>query len=228
MKIGILECGDVPAELRPQFGPYGDMVRRMLGRDARVFDVQNGALPDAPEACDAYVLTGSPAGVYDGHPWIDGLVGFLRQARGRARLVGICFGHQAMAVAFGGKAELSTSGWGVGLHRYEVRHRAPWMDDAAHLDVPASHQDQVTALPPGARVTAASAFTPFAGLDYGDAISFQFHPEFTPAFCTALIEARRHRYGALAGPAVESHARPNDCARVGGWIGRFLDGQAAG
>jgi GMP synthase-like glutamine amidotransferase len=72
-------------------------------------------------------------------------------------------------------------------------------------------------------VIATSKFTPYAGLDYGGAISFQFHPEFSPAFATALIEANRDRYGALATSAIQSHFEPDDCARVGRWIDRFLD-----
>ena len=229
MTIGILQCGAVPRSLAPVHGSYGAMMRGILGpdRETRVYDVTAGALPDDPARCSAYVITGSPAGVYDKLPWIADLLGFLQGARGRARLVGICFGHQAMAQAFGGAVIKSPKGWGVGLHRYDVAHRAAWMDDADHVDVPASHQDQVTALPPGARVTLASAFTPFAGLDYGDAISFQFHPEFSPGFAAALIEAEPERYGALARAAIASHTRPDDCARVGGWIGRFLDAAAA-
>ncbi len=225
MTVGILQCGAPPDALALQHGTYGAMVQRLLGpgRDTVIFDVTAGALPPSATACDAYVLTGSPAGVYDDLPWIAPLLGFLRDARGRAKLVGICFGHQAMAQAFGGSVVKSPKGWGIGLQRYGVTHQVPWTDGAAHVDVPASHQDQVVACPPGARVTAASAFTPYAGLDYGDAISFQFHPEFTPAFGTALIEARRDRYGPLAGPAVASYGQPNDCARVGGWISRFLD-----
>lgn len=228
MTIGILECGAPPVELRPQFGSYGAMVQRLLGpgRDAVTFDVPGGVLPATSAQCDAYVLTGSPAGVYDDLPWIAGLIRFLRQARGEAKLVGICFGHQAMAEAFGGAVTKSPKGWGVGLHRYDVAHVAPWMDDATHVDAPASHQDQVVTRPPDARVIAANAFTPYAGLDYGNAISFQFHPEFTSAFATALIEARRDRYGALAGPAVASYREPDDCDRVGCWISRFLDGEA--
>ena len=230
MTIGILQCGAPPESLRPLFGSYGSMVRRLLGpgRDTALYDVTGGALPASPAACDAYVLTGLPAGVYDDLPWIAGLIGFLREAKGRAKLVGFCFGHQAMAEAFGGRVVKSPKGWGVGLHRYGVRCRAPWMDDAPHVDAswvdaPASHQDQVVACPPGARVTLSSAFTPYAGLEYGDAISFQFHPEFDAAFCTALIEAKRDRYGPLADPAIASHAQPDDCARVGRWIGQFLD-----
>ena len=129
-----------------------------------------------------------------------------------------------MAEAFGGAVVKSPKGWGVGLHRYEVQHRADWMDGAAFVDVPASHQDQVVDCPAVARVIASSAFTPYAGLDYGDAISFQFHPEFEAEFAVALIEARRDRFGAAADPAIASLSQPNDRARVARWIGRFLDG----
>ncbi len=225
MRVGILQCGDPPDALRPEHGSYGAMMQRLLGpeRDTRIYDVTRGELPAGVTACEAYLLTGSPAGVYEDLPWIAGLTGFLQQARGRAKLVGICFGHQAMAQAFAGSVVKWPKGWSIGLHRYGVQHLAVWMDDVAHVDVPASHQDQVVACPPGARVVAASAFTPYAGLDYGDAISFQFHPEFGAAFGTALIEARRDRYGALADPAIASYTQPDDCARVGQWIGRFLD-----
>lgn len=228
MTVGILQCGFPPGTLAEQHGTYGEMVRRLLGlgQDTATFDVTRAALPGSATTCNAYVLTGSPAGVYEDLPWIPPLLGFLRQARGRAKLVGICFGHQAMAQAFGGEVVKSPNGWGVGLHRYGVRHQAPWMADgnaAAHVDVPASHQDQVVRLPPGARVTTSSTFAPFAGLDYGDAISFQFHPEFTPEFGVALVEERRAKYGPLAASAIASYGQPNDCARVGRWIERFLD-----
>ena len=225
MSVGILACGVPPAGLEGAHGSYASMTARLIGPAHRttVYDAMAGILPE-PQAHAAYILTGSPAGVYDTLPWIDPLLAFLRAARGRAKIVGICFGHQAMAQAWGGQVVKSGQGWGIGLHRYEVRHRAPWMDLAATIAAPASHQDQVVAAPPGAHVTLASAFTPYAGLEYGDAISFQFHPEFTPAFSTALIESREDDYGALTEPALRSLQAPDDCARVGHWIGRFISG----
>ena len=224
MTIGILLCGDIPAALEAEFGPYSGMIRRLLGsRSATVFDVQSGELPRSISACEAYVITGSNAGVYDRLPWINDLMAFLRNARGGSKLIGICFGHQAMAQAFGGSVIKSSKGWGIGLHRYELHAGPYWMGDDAAVAVPASHQDQVVASPSDARVIASSEFTPYAALDYGDAISFQFHPEFSPAFATALIEVDRDRYGALAASAIQSHLQPDDCARVGRWIDRFLD-----
>lgn len=225
MKIGILQCGEIPEDLAAAHGPYGEMMRRLLppGCDALVHDVTTGRMPASPTDCEAWMLTGSAAGVYDELPWIAPLKDFLREARGRSKLVGICFGHQIMAEAFGGRVVKSPKGWGIGLHRYEVPEPSAWMKDAAPIRVPASHQDQVVEAPPGARVTIASDFTPLAGLDYGDAISFQCHPEFTPGFCVALLQSRRSIYGDVTDPAVESLAGPHDCARVAQWIGCFLD-----
>jgi GMP synthase-like glutamine amidotransferase len=158
----------------------------------------------------------------DDLPWIDPLLSFLRGARGRARLVGLCFGHQAMAAAFGGRVEKSERGWGLGLHGYDVVARAPWMDETTSIRAPAFHQDQVVVAPAGAQVTLASAFTPLAGLDYGDAVSFQFHPEFTVPYAVALTAALRPKLGELTVPALATYAAPDDVARVQGWIRRFL------
>jgi GMP synthase-like glutamine amidotransferase len=112
MTIGILLCGDFPATLQTEFGSYSSMIRTLLGsRLTTVFDVRERQLPRSISACEAYVITGSSAGVYDDLPWITDLMGFLRSARGRSKLIGICFGHQAMAQAFRGSAIKSPNGW---------------------------------------------------------------------------------------------------------------------
>ena len=228
MRIGILETGGPPEPLELAFGDYALMFERLLGEGFayQVYDVAGGALPAAPADCDAYVVTGSPAGVYDDLPWIAPLKDFLRAAKGQAALVGVCFGHQVMAEAFGGRVIKSDKGWGVGLHTYRVLEREPWMDAAATVSAPASHQDQVVELPPGARVFAASAFTPMGALVYGDqpAISIQLHPEFEPAYAKALIEGRRGTRlpQEQAAAAIASLDLPDDRARLGEWIVRFL------
>ncbi len=227
MTIGILETGRPPVALRAQWGTYDDMVRTMLGRDRtyRSYDVQAGALPADPGECSAYVITGSPAGVYDDLPWIPPFLDFLRRVRGRAKLVGICFGHQAMAKAFGGEVVKSPKGWGLGMHRYEIVEPPPGMSEPLAFAIPAFHQDQVVTLPPGARVLAASEFTPFASIGYDDdTVSVQGHPEFSPAFSAALIEAKRDVYGPLAAPALLSLLQPDDGGRAANWLRRFIDG----
>jgi len=150
MKLAILETGRPPEDIVDRFGDYPSMFRTLLGEGAHdytTYDVAEGQFPAEVEDHRAYIITGSSAGVYEPHPWIDPLKGFLQAARGRTALVGVCFGHQIMAEAFGGKVIKSPKGWGVGLHRYEVATRHVWMDKAATIGVPASHQDQVVELP---------------------------------------------------------------------------------
>jgi GMP synthase-like glutamine amidotransferase len=229
VRLGILKTGAPPKGVS-RFGSYPDMFRRLLGEDAydyQVYAVDEGQWPERPEACGAYLVTGSSSGAYDATPWIGELMDFLRAAKGRAALVGVCFGHQVMAQAFGGRVIKSPKGWGVGEQTYDVVKREPWMDDVVQIRLPGSHQDQVVEKPPGAEVIAACDFTPFGALAYRDqpAISLQLHPEFEPDYAIALIENRRGRlFGdEAADRAVASYRTPDDRARVGGWIRRFLD-----
>ncbi len=234
MTIAILETGVPPDGLEQAFGRYTDMLMRLVGGEPgafQVFDAQACRFPEDASAWEAVIVTGSPAGAYDPLPWIGPLKAFLRGAAGRTRLIGVCFGHQIMAEAFGGRVEKSDKGWGIGLHRYDVCEARPWMGDAppAEIAIPVSHQDQVVEQPPGSTVIARSRFTPFAALAYDahPSISFQFHPEFEPAYAARLIE-RRIRLGQVTGEhaelALESLHGPDDRPVVEGWVRRFLAG----
>ncbi len=229
MQLAILETGAPPDDLVGRYGDYPAMFRRLLlgeGDSAETFDVTAGRLPADPSAFDACLVTGSSAGVYDPLPWIAPLKAFLTAASGRTALVGVCFGHQVMAEAFGGRVIKSPKGWGVGLHRYETRPGG-WLSDLPALAVAASHQDQVVEPPQDARVVAASDFTPFGALHYPKrrAISIQLHPEFEPAYARALIEARRGtRYtDEQADAAAASYVGPSDRLEVGRRLRRFIE-----
>ena len=227
MTIGILETGRPPVALQARWGSYDDMIRTMLGKDRtyRSYDVQAGVLPAEPTECAAYVITGSSAAAYEDLPWIPPFLDFLRRVRGHAKLVGICFGHQAMAVAFGGVVEKSPKGWGIGLHRYDIVEPPPGMREPVAFAIPAFHQDQVVTLPPGSRVLAASAFTPYAAIGYDDeTVSVQGHPEFSVAFSAALIKEEQDLYGAVAAPALLSLLQPEDGGRAADWLRHFIDG----
>jgi len=235
MLIGILETGRVPETLVPRFGDYPAMFEALLapaGADLgyRSYFVEGGELPVSPGECDAWLITGSRHGVYDELPWIAPLKDFLRAARAAGRpIVGICFGHQILAEAFGGRAEKSAKGWGIGVQDYEVVRRPGWMAGApARFATHAMHQDQVTAIPEDATVLARSPFCEYAMLAYGDpeapdAISIQPHPEFSAGYARALVEIR-----AVALPqersaaALASLGRPVDDGEFARWCVDFL------
>lgn len=225
MRIGILQTGRSPDELRVKHGDYDDLFRRLLegrGFEFHTYPVLDGVLPAAPDAAEGWLITGSKFGAYENHDWIPPLEDFLRQTYAQGvPIVGICFGHQILAQALGGKVGKHGGGWSVGPVTYRDAE-----DDGA-LTALAWHQDQVTALPPDAKVLAGNAFCPYGILGYGDrALTMQPHPEFTPEFLGDLIAARRDvlprpvAEGAVAALALHPHL-----SGFGNRIARFLRGQ---
>ena len=202
MLIGILQTGDVPEALVQRHGEYAPMFEAWLspagpGLSFRAYAAHDGEIPASPTECDAWLITGSKHGVYDDLPWIEPLKACLRAARAAGRrIVGVCFGHQLLAEALGGRAAISAKGWGAGVHDYQVVRRPGWMNGGPDsFAIHAMHQDQVTAIPEDATVLAASPFCRFAMLAYGDpeapdAISIQPHPEFDEDYARALVEMR--------------------------------------
>ncbi|MEM9049799.1 MAG: gamma-glutamyl-gamma-aminobutyrate hydrolase family protein [Pseudomonadota bacterium] len=228
MKIGILETGKVPDGLEATHGSYTDLFRAFLGAaapDASFLTVPvcEGAAPQDVRAVDGWIITGSRHGVYDPLAWIAPFEAMLRACRAaRIPLFGVCFGHQIMAQAFGGRAEKASQGWSVGRHGYDFLKRPGWMAGAEpRFTQLAMHQDQVTRPPPDTTLLAGSARCPYAALAYGDpdrpwGLSVQPHPEFTDAFLADLVAVRRG--GVLttetADAALETLGRP---ARGADW-----------
>ncbi len=142
-------------------------------------------------------------------------------------VVGICFGHQIMAEALGGKVVKSDKGWGLGLHDYEITNTPAWMKNAPErVTIPAVHQDQVVEKPPGAEVIATSPFCTYAALAYDDVgLSFQGHPEFSEAYQRDLLDVRFKGLApddVVAGAKESFVARQSDSAKAARWIGRFF------
>lgn len=188
MKIGILQTGHSPEGLVADFGDYGDMFEALLGgRDFefQVYSVVDGTFPDSIHDAEGWLITGSRHGAYEDLPWIPPLEEFLRAAYdANVPIVGICFGHQILAQALGGKVEKYKDGWSVGPTDYHLK-------DGKNVTLSAWHQDQVTVKPAEAEVLASTPFCEYAMLAYGKkALTIQPHPEHTPEFVAGLINKR--------------------------------------
>lgn len=205
MLIGILQTGLAPEALSPTMGDYPDMFARLLdgqGFSFRTYQVVNGQFPATVQECDGWLITGSKHGTYENHPWIPPLEEFIRAAfSARVPLVGICFGHQIVAQAMGGKVEKFAGGWSVGPTVYDFGGEAVTLN--------AWHQDQVVARPDGATVIASNEFCENAALLYDDrALTIQAHPEFQTGFVDGLMKTRA--IGVVPDPVLKTAAAKLD------------------
>jgi GMP synthase (glutamine-hydrolysing) len=187
MLIGILQTGHVHDSLVGEYGNYPAMFERLLaghGFDFATWRVVDMEFPTDVHDADAWLITGSRHGAYEDLPFIAPLEDFIRAANSaKVPMVGICFGHQVIAQALGGRVEKHAKGWAVGATEYDFEGKPVRMN--------AWHQDQVVEVPPGAKVVGSNAFCENAALLYGDSIfTVQAHPEIRDDYMDGLIEAR--------------------------------------
>jgi len=221
MRIGILQTGQSPDALRGTMGDYPSFFERLLagrGLTFRTWHVEAMDFPQSVHDCDGWLITGSRHGAYEDHPFIPKLEDFIRTAyKERVPLVGICFGHQIIAQALGGKVERFGGGWAVGPQDYDF--------GGEKITMNAWHRDQVMRRPKGAEVAACNDFCENAALVYGDrAFTVQAHPEFEDAFIEGLLT---HRGKGLVPDEIMEAARArlghdNDAARIADRIAEFF------
>jgi GMP synthase-like glutamine amidotransferase len=202
VKVCILEVGKLPTLLEKKFGNYTSMFSNLFQQlnisiDLETFEITKFHYPTNPKTADLWLITGSSFGVYEDLAWIGQLKQFIKQiVIEKIGLLGICFGHQIIAEAMGGKVQKSEKGWGVGLHQYERFCEPAWTQKLGpNFAGYASHQDQVTTAPTCSYTVYGSNFCPHAVLAYGSkdkpiAISIQSHPEFSDDLLRALIKRR--------------------------------------
>ncbi len=202
LKIGIIETGKPSETLAARFGNYPEMFTSLIGNflpEAIFFtkSVVSGERVGNPDQADGWLITGSRHGVYDDHLWINALEKFIQQClKNGVPLIGVCFGHQIIAQAMGGKVCKSNKGWGVGVQKYSVSNKPDWMSDLRESYCShAIHQDQILDLPADTTVFSSSGFCNYAALFYGNAalpkaLTVQSHPELSADFVRQISKER--------------------------------------
>lgn len=232
MKIGILNAiNSLTSQVNWQGSPTDAYIRFIESGGSSFsytgYDVALSQFPENVDVCDAYIITGSPNGVYDTDPWIAELMQFIREAfvAGK-KLVGICFGHQILAHALGGYTEKSAKGWGLGLKPFNVTTKKPWMTEGAgEFNLYFVHQDQVQALPNEAELLGGNGFCPNVMFVMGNQVlGVQGHPEFTKPIMQDILAGKKGNISQeVLGVAVESvQSGQPDNTLFAQWIVNFL------
>lgn len=205
--ILVIRAGRAPDSIRARHGDFPHWFRLSAALDPRrvqVVDVVAGETLPAPQEIAGAIITGSAAMVTERAAWSERTAGWIRDAMDvELPLFGVCYGHQLMAHALGGRVDYLPGGREIGTHAIELCDGAA--SDPLTQSLPptfrahTTHEQAVIDAPDTATVLARSGRDPHQALRYGPhAVSVQFHPEFSADIMRAYVTRKRadmHREG---------------------------------
>lgn len=195
----LIQVGTPPDDIRAPLGDLPLWFQRAVGSDTEtlaVIRVFEGESLPAPDRVKGAIITGSWDMVTDRLAWSEATAEWIRQAMAiELPLFGVCYGHQLIAHALGGEVDYHPKGREIGTQTVRLLPGAEQdpLVSAMPVQFPAhlTHMQTVIRLPQGAQALAASSHDPHQIVRYGrNAISTQFHPEFTPDISSAIIRMR--------------------------------------
>ena len=198
-KFLIVQTGNTLPAVRTRHGDFPEWFRRGLGLQRSEIDVVRAhadeTLPDARSYAGA-IVTGSPAMVSERLAWSEATADWLRGAiASELPILGVCYGHQLLAHALGGRVDYHANGREIGtvaIERLPAANGDALLGDApVQFQAHASHRQSVLDLPAGAVVLASSAHDPNHAVRYASrAWGLQFHPEFSVEIMRGYLRAR--------------------------------------
>lgn len=225
--LSVLVTGEPVEPVQRTRGSFVDLIASALGdtwpAGLEVLDARRGELP-APDGTAALVITGSAESVASRAPWILRAEARLRDlvAAGVPTL-GICFGHQMLAQALGGRVEQNPYGREMGTVELELLAEDPLLARTpGRVSANMSHRDAATRLPADARVLARTERDPHAAVRFGPRVwGVQFHPEFDAGVMRGYIDARRTE---LQSEGIDPDALPaEDAPEAAALLRRFAE-----
>lgn len=199
-RILIVKTGSTLPGILAERGDFEGWIAAGMGLGAGEVDVvappHGEALP-APRDAAGVVVTGSAAFVSDREPWSEATAGWLREVvDADVPVLGICYGHQLLAHAYGGEVGRNPRGREIGTIEIDAA-LAIAADDPllgalpARATVHVTHVESVLSLPDGARLLATSPDDPHHAFALGErAWGVQFHPEFDAGVARGYVEAK--------------------------------------
>lgn len=198
-RLLLFKTGQTDGRLRSDIGDYEQWFARVLGEAVQllVHDAVQAPRADV-RGLDGIVITGSPRSLVEPEPWMHDAADTVRAAEAAGvPTLGVCFGHQLVAFAFGARVRMNPNGWEVGTTDIELTDEGELDPLFAGLPrrvrVNQSHRDEIWELS-GERIRrlAGSVHTETQSIAVGDHVrGVQFHPEMSGTVVRRLIEHRR-------------------------------------
>ena len=193
----IIKTGDTFPEIKAVDGDFEDMFASCLkGIDINisVYDAREQQPLPQPGEYEGVIITGSHSMVTDCEPWSERLLPFVRALReAKVPTLGVCYGHQLIAKAFGGEIDFHPGGPQAGsteITLTEAGKQDQLLGSSPEtFKVNAGNSQRVTKLPDEAVVLAGNNFEPHQAVRFGEAMwGLQFHPEFNRRVTCAYID----------------------------------------
>jgi len=195
--VYLIKTGNTFPHAAQQAGDFEHWILAGLGlplQQVRVLDARHVDTLPSPETCAGVITTGSHAMVTEDLPWMKRLQDWVTHlVSAEVPYLGICFGHQILAQAMGGRVDFHPQGREIGT--VEIALRPASESDPLFSGMPsqfpaqAIHAQSVRALPPNAIHLAGNTFEPTHAFRVGRrAWGVQFHPEFTPQHMALYVD----------------------------------------
>jgi GMP synthase (glutamine-hydrolysing) len=194
--LTIIKAGSTFPVTRQRLGDFEDWVIRASGlphETVSVVNVADGMALPPVEKISGVIITGSHAMLTDRERWMLELEAWIPKVlEHNAPLLGICFGHQIVAQAMGGRVDYNPKGREIGTAA--IRLTAEGQRDKLVGTLPevffahTTHAQTVMELPVNSLRLAENPLEAHHAFRLGDkAWGVQFHPEFSAEIMSAYI-----------------------------------------
>lgn len=187
---------------------FPDLLRKFINVKNLPLDIRVQIVTKDPDikllkTDKAVVIGGSPNCLDENLPWMRALKKFIKEVKSTdIKLLGICFGHQIIAEALGGKVGKCPKGGELGEVIVELTEEGKkdsvFNDISNNFTALSAHRDVVVQPPSGSVILAKNKSNEYQALSIGPNIrTIQFHPEMTTKYLRKIISTKKSLFEKL-------------------------------